>query len=214
MKHVNRDFQFMYLLTWVISRTQPIHSTGFGYRQPVCSGQTVSCTVRWDEWSWCMPTVCRGCVPGYSRKDSTGDSLNTSGPLQLFISPIVPAHPTSKFLDLYKGHALTPRTRVRKSGKMFLLTGYFRSLFLVILVFSPGSEFLFQIFQPMIQALLNNNLTNQIVRDENILVQRASVFLSVAFHLIGALFLYFVSIDLGWNLGGLTAGFSRFLFLR
>ena len=36
---------------------------------------------------------------------------------------------------------------------------------------------------------------------ENILVQRIC-FLSVAFHLIGALFLYLVSIDLGWNLGG------------
>lgn len=66
----------------------------------------------------------------------------------------------------------------------------------------------------MIQALLNNNLTNQIVRDENILVQRASVFLSVAFHLTGALFLYLVSIHLGWEIGGIGTGFSRFLFLQ
>lgn len=64
----------------------------------------------------------------------------------------------------------------------------------------------------MIQALLNNNLTNQIVRDENILVQRASVYLSVAFHLIGAMFLYLVSIHYKWDLGGIGNGFPRFLF--
>lgn len=145
-------------------------------------------------------------------KDSTVDSLNSSAPLQLFTSPIVPAHPTSKFLDLYKGHALTPRNQGPVIRKDVSPDWLFPVIILVILVFTWLRIFYSKYFSQMIQALLNNNLTNQIVRDENILVQRASVFLSVAFHLIGALFLYLVSIDLGWNLGGLTAGFSRFLF--
>ena len=64
----------------------------------------------------------------------------------------------------------------------------------------------------MIQAFLNNNLANQIVRDENIFVQRASIYLSLVFNLIGALLLYLISIHFKWTLVGIGSGFGRFVF--
>jgi len=152
-------------------------------------------------------------LPGLAHnQDSIGDSTQEQADLQLFTSPIVPQHPTTKFLDLYKGHELQPTNDgpvIRKDNSPDWL---FPILILVIFVFTWLRIFYSKYFSQMIQALLNNNLTNQIVRDENILVQRASVFLSVAFHLTGALFLYLVSIHLGWEIGGIGTGFSRFLF--
>ena len=64
----------------------------------------------------------------------------------------------------------------------------------------------------MLYALVNVNLANQIVRDENILLQRATVYLNVLFYLIGALFLYEISFRFNWPLSALGTGFNRFLF--
>lgn len=147
-----------------------------------------------------------------SGNDSLSDSIQQSKPLQLFTSPITPHHPTTKYLDLYKGHELHPRNSEPIVRKDVSPDWFFPILMLVIFVFTWLRIFYSKYFSQMIQALLNNNLTNQIVRDENILVQRASVYLSVAFHLIGAMFLYLVSIHYKWDLGGIGNGFPRFLF--
>jgi hypothetical protein len=50
------------------------------------------------------------------------------------------------------------------------------------------------------------------VRDENIFIQRASIYLSIVFNVIAALLLYLVSMHYNWSLGGIGTGFSRFLF--
>ncbi len=65
----------------------------------------------------------------------------------------------------------------------------------------------------IISACFNNNLTNQIVRDENLLVQRASIMLNVTFSIIAASFIFLVSVHYNWSLGGINSGFSRFVFL-
>ncbi len=67
-------------------------------------------------------------------------------------------------------------------------------------------------FRQIATAFFNNNLTNQIVRDENILVQRASIVLNIVFNLVAALFLYFVSIHYSWSIGGIGNGFNRYVF--
>jgi hypothetical protein len=64
----------------------------------------------------------------------------------------------------------------------------------------------------MIQAFLNSNLANQIVRDENIFIQRASIYLSIVFNLIIALLLYLISMHYNWKLGGIGNEFGRFMF--
>lgn len=67
-------------------------------------------------------------------------------------------------------------------------------------------------FFQIIAACFNNNLTNQIVRDENLLMQRASVMLNVSFSIVAASFIYLLSIHYDWSLDGMDTGFIRFVF--
>jgi hypothetical protein len=68
-----------------------------------------------------------------------------------------------------------------------------------------------KIFVQIVAAFFNNRITNQIVRDENILVQKASVLLTIIFNLVASLFLYKISLYFDWNPDYLGSGFNRFL---
>lgn len=118
----------------------------------------------------------------------------------------------SKFTDIYKGHLLHPSGNEAIDRPHISPIWFFPIVLLVLAVFASLRIFYNKYFSQMMVAFINNNLTNQIVRDENILVQRASVYLSIVFNLIAALFLYLISIYYGWELGGIGMGFSRFLF--
>ena len=116
------------------------------------------------------------------------------------------------YTDIYKGHLLHP-SHSQPQDRTTISPGWLFPIVLVALsVFAALRIFYNKYFHQMLIAFYNNNLTNQIVRDENILVQRASVYLSLVFNLIAALFLYLISIYFGWELGGIGTGFSRFLF--
>lgn len=67
-------------------------------------------------------------------------------------------------------------------------------------------------FFQIISACFNNNLTNQIVRDENLLMQRAAVMLNITFSMTAASFLYLVSVHYDWSLNRIGPGFLRFVF--
>lgn len=71
------------------------------------------------------------------------------------------------------------------------------------------SRILFQIFR----AFINNNTANQIIRDENILVQRASVLLSVICYAVLALFVYKISDYFNYQSDFIGTGFVKFLFI-
>jgi hypothetical protein len=88
----------------------------------------------------------------------------------------------------------------------------FPVLLLVAAAFAWLRTYYYKYFIQIASAFFNNNLTNQIVRDENILVQRASVVLNLIFNLVAALFLYFVSLHYSWSLGGMGTGFNRYIF--
>ena len=88
----------------------------------------------------------------------------------------------------------------------------FPVMLLIVVVFAWMRLFYSRYFNQMIAALFNNNLTGQIVRDENILVQRATVYLTLLFYLIASLFLYELSFRLDWNISFAGNGFPRFLF--
>jgi hypothetical protein len=119
---------------------------------------------------------------------------------------------TTKYTDIYRGHALK-RTHNYPVPRQNITPDWFFPLILITLAFFAWLRVFYnRFFIQMIQALLNNNLANQIVRDENIFIQRASVYLSIIFNLIAALLLYLVSMHYGWSLGGIGSGFSRFLF--
>ena len=117
-----------------------------------------------------------------------------------------------KYVQIYKGHGLKLTNTNPKLRNNISPDWFFPLILVVLIVLSWIRIFYSKFFSQMIQAFFNNNLANQIVRDENIFVQRASVYLSVVFNLIGALFLYLISIHYNWSLGGIGSGFSRFLF--
>lgn len=112
---------------------------------------------------------------------------------------------------LFGGHALQP---VRTNPKPLNKTT--PDWFTIVLFFTIG---LFtwlklkntKIIQQMFAAFFNNSVTNQIVRDENILVQRASVMLSLVFYFTGALLLYELSIFFHWEYKIIGKGIVRFI---
>src|SRR5207237_2907846 len=65
----------------------------------------------------------------------------------------------------------------------------------------------------MFNALFNINITNQIVRDDNMLVQRASLLLNFIFYAVAALLVYFLSLQYDWHISVLNKEFIRFLFI-
>lgn len=87
----------------------------------------------------------------------------------------------------------------------------FSVLLLVIAAFAWLRTFYNKYFIQIISAFFNNNLANQIVRDEHILVQRASVMLNMVYYLVAALFLYFLSIHYSWPLDGMGTGLNRYI---
>lgn len=67
-----------------------------------------------------------------------------------------------------------------------------------------------KIFKQLFDAFYSLAVANQVVRDENILVQRASVLLNIIFYGIAALFLYFISVKYNWNNPFFNHGIFRF----
>jgi hypothetical protein len=71
----------------------------------------------------------------------------------------------------------------------------------------------YRIFKQLFSAFFNITTTNQIVRDESVLLQRASLVLSVISYMLMGLFVYQLSIYLRWDMGILQGGLLRFAFL-
>jgi hypothetical protein len=114
-------------------------------------------------------------------------------------------------VKLFKGHQLhpvhtAPLPVMRKTPDWFTL-----ALVIVVIAFAWIRAFYFKIFRQIVSAFFSNSISNQIVRDENILVQRASVLMSFIFYLTSALFLYQVSIYFNWQYRFIGEGFLRFL---
>ena len=117
-----------------------------------------------------------------------------------------------EFVNFYTTHELKPLHSTPQSLENNYQGWFFPVFIFVLAVYTWLRIYYNKYFNQLIQAFLNTNLTNQIVRDENILVQRASILLALTFNIIAALFLYLLSIEIGWTLGGIGTGFNRFVF--
>lgn len=115
-------------------------------------------------------------------------------------------------INLFATHEAQPIHRGPISRTELSPDWLFPVMLLIFVVFAWLKLFYARYFNQMIAALFNNNLTGQIVRDENILVQRATVYLTLLFYLIASLFLYELSFWLHWNISFAGNGFLRFLF--
>jgi hypothetical protein len=117
------------------------------------------------------------------------------------------------FINLFQGHELKPHSDTGQPVNYERGDWLFILIIFVVAIFAYLRIAYRKYLDRLVNALFNLNITNQIVRDENILVQRASVMLSVIFYLVTALLVYFISLHYDWRLGGLGTGFIRFLFI-
>jgi len=85
----------------------------------------------------------------------------------------------------------------------------------VLLILSAGIALLRVVYgraaAQILKAFMSTGLTNQVVRDENIIIQQASVFMSIIFYLSSALLMYKLSVQFDWNHPWIFDGFGRFI---
>lgn len=135
--------------------------------------------------------------------------LTTSADSETLV--INPGEATVSDNKLFSNHTLQVRHKYPQPSNKENTDWVFFTLLLAFAAFVWVKVFYRKIFQQIVEAFFNNRITNQIVRDENILVQRASVLLTIIFNLVSALLLYYISIRYDWNPDYVGAGFSRFL---
>ena len=89
----------------------------------------------------------------------------------------------------------------------------FLILVLMVAAFTWIKVFYARTMRQIMQAVASMGAANQMLREENLLLQRSSVLLTVLFNLVAAFFLYQVSNYLEWSSDYLGTGFGRFLIL-
>lgn len=141
---------------------------------------------------------------------SSGRSINNSAALIKRNTPIVTEQ--VKPVNFFQGHELKVIHNGPQSLNRLTPDWVFPMLLLIVVAFAWLRTFYNKYFIQIVSAFFNNNLTNQIVRDESILVQRASILLNIVFYLVAALFLYFVSVHFNWVPLGIGLGLSRYIF--
>lgn len=141
--------------------------------------------------------------------DSASWAIDTTTRPVILYQPLLRKTET---VNLYGTHQLTPTHRGPITKPEVAPGWLFPILMVILAVFTWLRLFYSRHFGQMLSSVFNTNLAQQIVRDENILVQRATVYLSLLYYLIAALFLYVLSLHVGWDLGFIGKGFPRFLF--
>jgi hypothetical protein len=123
-----------------------------------------------------------------------------------------PAADAAVYIRLYQGHELKAVNSKPIQRNNVSPDWLFPIVLLLLAFFAWLRLFYSKFFVQMLRAFLNLNLSNQIVRDENIFFQRVSIYLSIVFNVILALLVYFISIHYNWHVGGVGPGFMRYLF--
>jgi len=115
--------------------------------------------------------------------------------------------------QLFNGHTLQPVNSAPVSVTKRNADWFTLALVVVVIGFTWIKAFYFKIFRQLVSAFFSNSIANQIVRDENILVQRASIIMSFIFYLTASLFIYQISIFFKWDYPFLAEGILRFLVI-
>lgn len=114
---------------------------------------------------------------------------------------------------LFKGHLLQPVHPTAQPFSQPVSDWFTLTLLALVGVFTWFRLFYYKIFKQLFGAFFNITTTNQIVRDESVLLQRASLILSIVSYLLMGLFLYQVSVYRQWEMGLLQSGLLRFTLL-
>jgi len=111
---------------------------------------------------------------------------------------------------LFKNHVLKINHPNARPINTFTTDWFTITLISLVGLFTWFRFFYFRIYRQLISAFFNVTVTNQIVRDESVLLQRASLVLSVISYLLAGLFLYQVSVYYNWQISWLQGGIVRF----
>lgn len=112
----------------------------------------------------------------------------------------------------FKQHSLQPNTLNPVLNSSVVPDWFTVVLFLVVTGITVIKVFYSKIFKQLFNAFYSLAVTSQVVRDENILVQRASVLLNIIFYGSAGLFLYYVSVRFSWDHPVFNEGILRFFF--
>jgi hypothetical protein len=111
---------------------------------------------------------------------------------------------------LFKNHSLKVKNENAKPTNDFVSDWFTLSLFIIVLVFTWFRFFYYKMFKQLLSSYFNITATNQVVRDESVLLQRASLIISIISYLLGGLFLYQLSLFYDWDISWLQKGIVRF----
>lgn len=114
---------------------------------------------------------------------------------------------------IFKGHVLRPSSPNARPVNREITDWFTISLIMLVGFFTWFRVFYYRIFRQLFSAFFNITTTNQIVRDESVLLQRASLVLSVISYMLMGLFFYQLSVIQNWNMPYLQGGLMRFIFL-
>ncbi len=114
---------------------------------------------------------------------------------------------------IFKGHALKPQHPNARPLNDIVSDWFTISLIALVGFFTWFRYFYYRIFKQLLSAYFNITATNQIVRDESVLLQRASLVLSTIAYLLAGLYLYQLSVHYNWQIIWLQKGLIRFVLL-
>ena len=124
---------------------------------------------------------------------------------------VVPANTNTGERPLFQNHLLKPQHINAQYSERFTPDWFTISLIAIIALFTWYKLFYHRMFLQLTNAFFSMATTNQIVRDESVLLQRASLNSSFIAYLIGGLFLYQISVAGNWQHPLLLSGFIRFI---
>jgi hypothetical protein len=112
---------------------------------------------------------------------------------------------------LFRNHELKPVNPNARPVTDNVSDWFTISLLALVVVFTWFRIFYYRIFQQIITAWYNVTASNQIVRDESLLLQRASLFISVISYMLAGLFLHQLSVIYKWQIDWMPKGIVRFV---
>lgn len=115
--------------------------------------------------------------------------------------------------NIFKGHELQIKNPNARPVNDFVSDWFTISLIVLVGFFTWFRIFYYRIFKQLISAYFNLTATNQIVRDESVLLQRASLVISIISYLLIGMFLYQLSAHFNWQVTLLQKGLIRFVLL-
>ncbi len=112
---------------------------------------------------------------------------------------------------VFKNHLLKPSNPNARPINDTISDWLTISLVVMVVFFTWFRLFYYKIFRQLLTSFFNMTASNQIVRDESYLLQRASLVISIISYLLGGLFLYQISILFDWQIYWLQKGLIRFV---